>query len=282
MAAPRSPAASRRSTPPRRPSTARSAASATSTAWPSSTRSCSPARGRSRDNDAAAGAAAPAGRADLTSLPAADRPVDRRALAKNPDERFPVCLDLANAPRDGPHDLRRRGPPMRRRPRTSALGASKAMAAADDSRSRRRSAAANDATDIRGRSREARPKPWSERPAKSARPAGGGVAVQARTPGKREADGSPRPPWSIGLGQRPRHPGRMRKPASRGFGRPDARPHLDCSPLDTDPEASRRPVRGQPGIAQPGELLATPSCIGPEPLPARPRRQAVDSWLTGR
>src|SRR5437660_8532253 len=37
------------------------------------------------------------GEPDLTSLPASDRPLVARALAKDPEERFPSCMDLVRA-----------------------------------------------------------------------------------------------------------------------------------------------------------------------------------------
>jgi len=49
------------------------------------------------------------GQPDVTPLPMADRPAVMRALAKNPDERFPNCLDFVKALRQGwPQSQRRR------------------------------------------------------------------------------------------------------------------------------------------------------------------------------
>src|SRR5262249_17762984 len=53
---------------------------------------------------------------DLTSLPAADRPVVERALAKQPNERFPTCSEFVRALRTG------RNPPPVRTPSAVAAG----------------------------------------------------------------------------------------------------------------------------------------------------------------
>src|SRR5262245_19987732 len=46
------------------------------------------------------------GTPDLASLPESDRPAIARALAKNPDERHPNCLDMVHALRLAGGDLR--------------------------------------------------------------------------------------------------------------------------------------------------------------------------------
>src|SRR5437868_12332330 len=52
----------------------------------------------------------------LTSLPEADRPVIARALAKNPDDRYPCCLDLVRELRASQQPKAARGSAAGRHP----------------------------------------------------------------------------------------------------------------------------------------------------------------------
>ena len=82
----------------RKPSPATSAAAATSTAWPSSTRSCSPASGPSTARTPASWPSSTSTRSRTCApCPKRERPVVARALSKDPAKRFPNCLAFVRA-----------------------------------------------------------------------------------------------------------------------------------------------------------------------------------------
>jgi serine/threonine protein kinase len=219
------------------------------------------------------------GTPDLSSLVAADQPVVARALAKDPEDRFPTCKEMVQA-------LRRKGEP--RTASTHSAGvpegagpeAQPAFArtpevedSGEELDTPRPSNGVFDSSDKPTfciRQRDEKP---TDTPVET--------AAEARPPVEVRGDGCLFPAVVIGLGGVGQAVLRkLRATLRHRLGNGEALPSLRLLLLDTDPDAGRDAGRDPPDEALlPQEVFLTPLNRPAHYLKSREGRVAIDSWL---
>jgi serine/threonine protein kinase len=255
---------------------------------------------------------------DLTSLPIADRTVVGRALNKNPDERFPTCVEFVKALRAATLAVGSRPLPVPAQPAapSQAAPSQKEMGPTfpnepdDDSqvthgREEQKTARPKDVPDPKGPNPEisphvlpARPRSAKAHPAappSAGEPIGGtvpklgfghraGGPVTTPRPG---ADAEPgkgilQPALVLGLGKLGLETLRqLRKLVTQEFGHADALPHVRLLGIDTDPETIQAAGHGDPeSLLHTYELLHAKLHRPSHYLKGRDgKQQAPDSWF---
>ncbi|MCS7044933.1 MAG: protein kinase [Gemmataceae bacterium] len=250
---------------------------------------------------------------DVSVLPAADRPIVLRALAKKPDDRFPTCLDFV-------HALERAGPA---RTTHAAVGPSPAESPAppppladtqhvvDEPRERvgisqtqdlrggrpRPEAPSNESNQVEDRprvlplrprhDRSDQPPPVLQPPVTpdthAHRPKPGAAPLAPVDSGNR---GIVQPALIVGLGKLGLHTLlALRRTISHEFGHADALPHVRLVGIDTDPDAVQSAGKGEPHAAlRPHELLLARLKRPSHYLQLRDRdgKLPTDSWLNNK
>jgi serine/threonine protein kinase len=222
---------------------------------------------------------------NLSSLPEADRSPIARSLSKNPDERFPSCLDLVQA-------LRRAGEPPAP-PTKEALEVNSGSALPG-------TRTPNGDTESPSQTDRDSPAALGCRAHTIFRPVAEGTSpplvkvthgamhileeptsnVQLPAP-EVARDGVLIPALVIGLG----HLGmsvlrRLREGVHQRFGTVDAVPHFRCIYLDTDPEGPRHAVAGQAGAALSRDEVLLARLNRPSHyLKLRDVRFRMDTWF---
>jgi hypothetical protein len=225
---------------------------------------------------------------NLGPLPASDREAMARALAKNPDERFPTCLEFVQALRGGHagtagthegavHEPRPRAAANPAKAAEPAAASAEAAAAGLDISSPELEAPAEGESETRLNTRWLRPAEAKPREAEASPP-------MAPPPRKLEGDGALFPALVIGLGSL----GlavlqRLREQIYEQFGTPEALPQVRLLYVDTDPEAIR--LASQDGSAaglSSQEVLLTKLNRPSYYLRSKQARTHVDSWFNQR
>jgi len=255
------------------------------------------------------------GEPDLTLLPVADRPAVNRALAKNPEERFPTCVEFVQALRNA----------------AAPRSASAAPSHDDDLAALADTADDLDPAPSSAETREThrgRPDQWRDepgdgivspvnrpnvlppRPDKTApdTPAPGSpgyheheghldsmprTCLQRPRPADPEAvltppseDGVSQPAFVIGLGKLGIHTLlNLRKQLSQEFGHPEALPQLRMLAIDIDPATLHAAGRGEPRAVLRNHELALARLHRPSHylhMRDRDGKLVTDSWLNSK
>jgi serine/threonine protein kinase len=259
------------------------------------------------------------GAPDLSSLPVADRPAIARALSKNPDDRFPCCLDFVKAVREAnqvasfpaaavaapeeetgsqaesapdledsqPVDVEVTQSSRGRNPRPKSPKKDAAVLAPEEKPA---PPAMPPRPDVKGDEEPTSTfKPFrpNSRPGKKAEdsPNGAAKAAAASSPAHNlpvSADGLLQPALIIGLGQVGLVTLRqLRKQLNEQFGHPDTVPHLRLLYLDTDPEAVHEAKQGNHETA----LLGNETFLTRLHRPShylKTKEGRFDSWLDSK
>jgi hypothetical protein len=225
------------------------------------------------------------GTPDLSSLTASDQAVVARALAKDPEDRFPTCKEMVQALRRGGERAEEaEDPAVRRTPPTPAPQTPPAFACpppaeGEDAVAGDPAGTPHDLIDssakptFRIRTREEKP---TEAPAETDPAAG--------PPPEVRGSGCLFPALVVGVG------GvgvavlrQLRATLGRRFGSLDALPNLRLLALDTDPAALRPPAPDDPEAALPAqEVFLTPLDRPGHYLKAQGGRAGIDSWLDSK
>jgi hypothetical protein len=206
---------------------------------------------------------------NLSSLPPLEQPVVGRSLAKNPDERYPTCMEMVKALQQAGRVV-----PFRDEPRSeSPAVALDAMPAAAQPL-----CSDSQAGTIRlNRAQEAMKQ--VESAATCEIPAGPLVA-----PPERVGDGPLFPALIVGVGQTAlRVVQHVRQALHERFGNLGVLPHLRFLYLDTDQDVTRLATRGENGAALASqEILITPLNRPAHYLRSVNGRPPIDSWCNPR
>jgi eukaryotic-like serine/threonine-protein kinase len=228
---------------------------------------------------------------NLTSLPLTDQPIIARALAKNPDERFPRCAEMVQRLREagrGPAA----GAPTGEAPageghttaqvtvRSAAPAAPEAPAATPvppaaqpvfPSPPRRPTAKAEAiGPEIKTRWVKAQPEPQPEPPP---------VTEAPPKPPLVEGDGILFPALVIGVGELGLHVlQHLRQDLNEQFGSSNALPNIRLLGIDTDPESARSSSRRRVALP-PEEMLLARLGRPSHYLKARKTFSDLDSWF---
>ncbi len=225
---------------------------------------------------------------DVSPLPPADQPAIARALAKNPDDRHPTCLDMVQL-------LRRAG-----RPPGEAESPSERL------RDSARPAAPLPLPDLVGTPERDPGPPSTSQEAATASIRRGvadshpgltlsirglegavlqeSVASVRKAPPEVRGDGALFPALVVGVGAMGMTVlQRLREGLHHRFGSVSQAPHLRLLLLDTDPEVVRSATAGREGAAlSGGDVLLTPLNRPSYYLRPRDGRPRFDSWLNPR
>lgn len=251
------------------------------------------------------------GAPDLSSLPLADRPIIAKALSKNPDDRYPTCMDLAHALRNAPQLIGPWAPTSGFSQETSPGSKNPSPAASPEAgdsvvdpqitreaRGRRKGTAAEaapgptapeEAYRFQARRPAKAPRPPQETPPEAEAAEGTITPAQGRLrslPETRSEDatGILQPAVILGLG----HFGRavlrsFRKEMTEQFGPGDTLPHVRLLYLDTDPESIAAATQGTADEAlKNSETLLVRLHRASHYLKPRQGKEPLENWLNPR
>jgi serine/threonine protein kinase len=246
------------------------------------------------------------GTPDLSGLPAADQPIIARCLSKNPDDRYPTCLEMMHALQSASRvqaggeqavpDAAVSEVPLPR-PQDAADGSDKERDQGSElldpektRASKRKSPKKTEQDAVRRKAITAAPRPAEATGApQDSQPLSltARIAMEERARFQREAiaaahpEGILQPALIIGLGGIGLGALRqLRRELNEHFGMSEALPHLRFLHLDTDPEANATATRGTSESAlRNGEVLVTPLHRASHYLKPKDGKAPLDSWL---
>jgi hypothetical protein len=212
---------------------------------------------------------------NVSPLPPPDQPVVTRALAKNPDDRFPTCGDFVRR-------LRAASRPGPAAPNGAPAADAGLPHPRDSGDTGRGGEEVVQTVDLRvrapGPAPAEPPGPPPTRPALSAN----GTAAAA--PAEVRGEGALFPALVLGVGQL----GltvlqQLRERLAARFGSPEALPHLRTLLLDTDPDVTRSATRGPGGAALPADdVVLAPLNRASHYLKAEPGKPPPVDWISPR
>jgi serine/threonine protein kinase len=239
------------------------------------------------------------GSPDLSSLLLAERPIIARDLSKDPDQRYPTCLEFIQALRGTTQPANGAVAPEKASDQVPLPHDSRPKASADapnvDSKLDDRQTTQN-AFGRLGKSKkepateppkdtEAAPRPKKNVPVTPERADSAGPSCSKTALGiyqRRESFGTGvlRPALIVGLGRTGqeilKH---LRLELREHFGHPDNLPNVRLLAIDTDPEAVQAATRGKGNALLPGEVLLARLGRPSHYLKPRDGKVPYDNWL---
>jgi hypothetical protein len=217
------------------------------------------------------------GTPNLSSLAAADQALIARALAKDPDERFPTCRELIQALRRAGAPPAPPAPPAAEPPPTEAPAPTFLQPRPD-------LPGGEDVADPPRELIESAAKPtFCIRPRDDAATAVTPAAETVGPPVEFVGDGSLFPALVIGLGSLGLTVLRqLRALVQRRFGSSELLPNLRLLLLDIDPAALKEATQGGDGSLSQQEVFLTPLNRPAHYLKGRERQVSVESWLDAK
>jgi hypothetical protein len=211
---------------------------------------------------------------NLSTLPAAEQPIIGRALSKNPDDRFPSCMEMVRA-------LRAAGGPAVATPvqevrRAPAGGREVALDETDENPAETITTGLPPLQALLEQAQAVVAAPKPEPPVVLPAPDTASIGKRPELVG----DGVLMPSLVIGLGKVGAQVlAKFRAALEETFGAPDLLPNVRVLAIDTDPELTQIPAGGKPPLLPADQVLVTKMHRAIHYLRAREGRPRLDTWL---